>query len=115
MNRLTQALADFCRDNLLDEKWLIAPSRRVGQQWLESVTRSGQPVVNARIKTLTSMAIDLAAEEMAASGVTLVSSRGGNFLLARILHHLRSSALSYLSQLELSAGLVESLFQTISD
>src|SRR3954464_6884777 len=105
MNCLTHALATVCSQNLLDEKWLIAPSRRVGQQWLESVTRSGQPVVNARIKTVTSLAIDLAAEQMASNGVTLVSAHGANFLLARILHRLRSTALSYLSQLELSAGL----------
>ena len=115
MNCLTQALADACSQNLLDEKWLIAPSRRVGQQWLESVTRSGQPIVNARIKTITSLAIDLAAEQMAANGVTLVSPSGGSFLLARILHRLPPASLAYFSQLESSAGFIDSIFETIND
>lgn len=29
------------------EKWLLAPSLRIGHQWLESVTRAGQPVAMA--------------------------------------------------------------------
>src|SRR5579872_2078153 len=115
MNCLTEALAAVCRENLLHEKWLVAPSRRVGQQWLESVTRSGQPAVNVRIKTVTSLAVDLIAPKMAASGVTLISPRGGEILVDQIIHHLRSSELSYLQQMELSAGLAEAVFQTMND
>ena len=36
MNRLAEALARVCRENLLAEKWLIAPSLRVGYQWLDA-------------------------------------------------------------------------------
>ena len=35
MNTLASELATVCRDHLLSEKWLIAPSRRVGHQWLD--------------------------------------------------------------------------------
>ncbi len=34
MNQLTTALAEVCREHVLEEKWLIVPSRRVGYQWL---------------------------------------------------------------------------------
>ena len=37
MSRFTQSLAKTCQENLLTEKWLIAPSLRVGHQWLEAV------------------------------------------------------------------------------
>jgi ATP-dependent helicase/nuclease subunit B len=110
MNRLTLALADICNRHMLDEKWLIAPSRRVGQQWLQAVTRSGQSIINVRIKTLTSLAIDVAAEQMAARGLTLVSPRGGAFLVEEIIRRLRASSLDYLSQMELSAGLAEAVY-----
>ena len=116
MNCLTQELAAVCRDKLLHEKWLVAPSRRVGQQWLESVTRSGQPAVNVRIKTVASLAVcNLVAPKMAASGLTLISSRGGEILVDQIVRRLRSSGLSYLQQMELSGGLAEAVFQTMND
>ncbi len=39
LNSLTTALRDVCRERVLEEKWLLAPSRRVGFQWLDSVVR----------------------------------------------------------------------------
>jgi hypothetical protein len=113
MNRLTTSLADVCSQHLLSEKWLLAPSRRVGQQWLEAVTRSGQPVVNVRVKTLTSLAIDLAAEQMAARGLTVVSPRGGAFLIENIIRRLRADGLQYLVHLEPSAGLAEAVYAAV--
>ena len=70
---LTSALKDVCRDRLLDEKWLLAPSRRIGHQWLDVVARAGQPAVNVRIKTIRSLALELAAPEITAKAVRLVS------------------------------------------
>lgn len=95
---------------MLANKWLLAPSRRVGQQWLEAVARSGQPVVNVRVKTLTSLAVDLAAEQIVARGLTLVSPRGGAFLVERVIRRLRINGLKYLAHLEPSAGLAEAVY-----
>ena len=58
-NGLTQSLAGLCRENLLGEKWLLAPSRRVGNQWIETVARCGQPLVHVRVFTLRSCALHL--------------------------------------------------------
>lgn len=68
MSLLIQWLARICREHLLDEKWLIAPSLRVGHQWVDAVVRNGQPAVNVRISTIKGFALDLAASEMAAKG-----------------------------------------------
>ena len=59
------------------------PTLRVGHQWLESVARSGHPVVNARVMTVKSMAVDLAAPELATRRVTLASARASAMLVDR--------------------------------
>jgi hypothetical protein len=33
-------------------KWLVAQWLRVGHQWLDAVTRAGQPIVNVHVKTI---------------------------------------------------------------
>src|SRR5580765_2193605 len=105
MNYLTTALSHVCRSHLLDEKWLLAPSLRAGHQWLVAVTRSGQPAVNCHVKTLTNLALELAAPAMAAAGVDLVSARGGALLIDWIIRRLRNPTGGYLWQLPPSAGL----------
>jgi hypothetical protein len=62
-NRFVDSLADYCGAHVLTEKWVLAPSLRVGHQWLESVARRGQPVLNAHVKSFQSFALDLAAAE----------------------------------------------------
>jgi ATP-dependent helicase/nuclease subunit B len=73
MNRLVQALADICRERPLDEKWLVAPTLRIGHQWVEAVARSGRAVVNVDVTTLRRSALDLAAPVLAERGVRLAS------------------------------------------
>lgn len=113
MNRLTQSLADVCRQHLLAEKWLVAPSLRVGHQWLETVARGGQPAVNVHIKTVKSLAIDLAAPEMASRGVTLVTNRASALLIDRVIRNLHGGQLQYLASVEPSAGVAATLLSTI--
>ena len=100
MNRLTQAIANVANEHLLEEKWLLAPSLRVGHQWLDAVARSGQPLVNFHVKTLVSMGVDLAAPTMATRGVTLASPRGTGLLVDR--------------GIELNSSLSETVLQSIN-
>src|ERR1017187_8489510 len=51
-NVLIKELSNVCRDRLLDEKWVVAPSLRAGHEWLAAVARAGQPVVNGHVKTV---------------------------------------------------------------
>ena len=39
-NQLICELRSFFRDHVTEEKWLLAPSRRIGQQWLDAVARA---------------------------------------------------------------------------
>ena len=65
MNTFIAALAGLCASRPLDEKRLVAPSRRVGNQWLDAAARAGRPMLNVRVETLRSLAVDLAAPALA--------------------------------------------------
>ncbi len=114
-SRLVQALARVCRDHLLREKRLVAPSLRVGHQWIEAAVRSGQPAVNVRVQTLAGLAIELAGGRLP-NDSRLVSPRGGALLIDRAIHQLRAeSGRSYLAGLQPSHGLSQSLHRSLSD
>src|SRR5262245_66127105 len=105
MNGLAASLTNICHEYLLTEKWLVAPSLRVGHQWLESVARSGQPVINVRVQTLKGMAIDLAGPEMARNNQTLITHTAGGFIIDSIWDRLPGQSTGYLSKLDRSPTL----------
>ena len=113
MNRLTTAIAERCRKHRTEEKWLLAPSLRVGHQWLDAVTRTGQPAINVRIQTLRSMALDLAASEMAAKNLELLSGHAGPMLVGQVFRRLQTEGLGYLGALRATAGLAEVVHRSI--
>ena len=115
MNRLTRSLAQVCRDNVLGEKWLVAPSYRIGNQWLETVARSGAPVVNVRVKPLRSLAVALAGPEMAKQGVELLHHEAGPVLADRTWARGASGMAGYLSRLEPGPSLARTLYATLND
>ena len=110
---LVQSLAELCRERLLEEKWLLVPSLRVGHQWLESVSRAGQPAVNVHVKTLKSLALDLAGSELAAKNVKLLSGRAGILIVDRVFRQLQPGGLDYLGGLRASAGLADVLYRSV--
>ena len=69
--------------------WLVAPSRRVGQAWLETVVRLGAPVSNLRVTTLAALAFDLVADTLAASGTVLAPPRAKLVTVERVLDESR--------------------------
>ncbi|MBI5569623.1 MAG: PD-(D/E)XK nuclease family protein [Desulfomonile tiedjei] len=114
LNSFLAALSRHCRDNLILEKWIVAPSLRVGHQWLDTIALAGQPVVNARIKTLKGLALELAGPEMARSGVSLISSTGSLVLVDRLLDGLRSAPSAYLASLPPGQGLSKTVLSSIT-
>ncbi len=108
-------LRDVCAGSPLADKWIIAPSRRAGQQWLDTIARSGQPVLNARVVTLQHMALDLASFEMNERGVRFL--RGPEVELAsyHIFDLLSGQGAAYLSPLVPGPGLIGKLTRTLQD
>ena len=107
--RLIRALARACREHVLAEKWLIAPSNRVGFQWLDAVAMAGQPVLNVRPKTLRHLALELASPELDRRGLAFLRGAAREVVAATILARTRSRAGRYLTTLEPSAGLIRTI------
>jgi hypothetical protein len=110
---LIEGLSVVCRERLLDEKWLLAPSLRTGHQWMESLSRAGQAAVNVHIKTLKSMALDLAAPQLSAKKLTLLSGRAGTLIADSVFRLLRQEGLEYLGELRASTGLADVIFGSL--
>ena len=98
LNRFTTALRDLCATEILEEKWLVAPSRRVGRQWLDTVTRAGQPVLNLRLTTLPHLALELAAPELERRGLRLLRGARAEVLVGRLWAALRAGQGGYLAR-----------------
>jgi ATP-dependent helicase/nuclease subunit B len=113
MNRLHEAIARLCQEHLLDEKWLVAPSRRVGYQWLDAVTRTGQAAVNVRVQTLKALALFLAGSAMAQTGAKLLSARAGTILVGQVWNRRRREG--YLFSMPTSKSLCRTLYGTLTD
>ncbi len=114
-NRLVEGLRALCASRIPDETWLIAPSRRVGIQWLDAVAMSGQPVVNFRVKTLRGLALQMAAPGMAARGVGFMSKSRSEIVASRALERLSKQDGGYLAGLMVSPGLTRTLSGAFSD
>jgi ATP-dependent helicase/nuclease subunit B len=113
MNRRIHQLSGICREHLLDEKWLLAPSLRAGHGWLFAVVQNGQPVVNGRVKTLANLALELAAPTMMETQCEEASPRRGALLVDRLMHRLRKPDEGYLGKLTPSVRLAERVHQAI--
>jgi ATP-dependent helicase/nuclease subunit B len=109
------ALVDLCRTHLFQEKWLLAPNRRVGYQWLDQATRTGQPLLNVRVKTLRGLALEIASPAMEKRGLTYLGGWRLEILVHRLFGELRNEEEGYLTRLHPSPGLIQSLTWALRD
>lgn len=112
MNRFLRELAEIAQQRLLSPKWLLAPSLRVGNQWLESVVRNGQPVVGFRVLTPAHLAMDLAAGPLAKQQLRLLPNFVANFLMDDLLAHRETT---YLKGPDHSPNLANAILRTITE
>ena len=115
LNRLTASLRDLAAEKVLEEKWLVAPNLRTGYQWLDTVARSGQPIVNARVMTLQHMVLEIASPEMDRLGVTFLRGYRSEVIVDCAFSQLRRKGRGYFSALDAGPGLIEKLLQTMRD
>jgi ATP-dependent helicase/nuclease subunit B len=111
-SRLVEEIARVCGEHVLEEKWLLCPSLRLGYQWIDCVTRR-RPVANLRPKTLPAIAHDLARPEITRLGLTPLSGWGGPLTMARAWENALGDRRGYLASLRPSPELFESLYGTL--
>jgi ATP-dependent helicase/nuclease subunit B len=111
MSDTSPTLAEVCRGRLLDTKWLLAPSLRIGHQWIESLVRSGHSIVNLHPMTVSRIALEVVRSELAVQGLTVVARSIANMIVEATWSELpRDGYLGRLAQsAELSAVVSESL------
>ena len=109
MNRLLREIALVCEECRFEKKWLIAPSLRVAQQWLEAIARAGRGIVNCRPQTTHGLALELASARMAREGLSLTSRQAGGVLIDRIWNQQRGDRRGYLFSLEPSPSLTQTM------
>lgn len=114
LNALTNALREYCRDHTLEEKIVLAPSRRVGMQWLDAVARSGQPIFNARAETLKSLALEIAAPWMDSRGLRRARDLELEILIDGIIADLLQDG-GYFSVLAPSPGLTRVVANAVGE
>ena len=82
---LVQKIANVLAENPLEPVWVLAPSRRIGRQWIEILARTGTPVVNLRVTTIRALAYDLASAALAKDSLRVAPKRASLVLLEKIL------------------------------
>ena len=99
MNLFNTELAEHLQELPDQRKWLMAPSLRIGFQWLDTVTRSGQPVLNVRVKTLHRAAIDMVTPELDQTGKTYLGRLRAELLVSSIFSKLKEVGQGYFTAL----------------
>ena len=64
---------------------LVAPNRRVAQQWMDRVAFSGVPVFNVHASTANALCFDLAAKTISESGFSVASKQASLVLLEKVI------------------------------
>jgi ATP-dependent helicase/nuclease subunit B len=111
MSRPRVTLAELCSTRLLDSKRLVCPSLRVGQQWIESLIRSGKSIVNLSPATLLGLMLEAIGPEMADEGLTYASPRMGELAIDAAWSMLPADG--YLGRLERTPALSATVFHSL--
>ena len=109
MNPLIAELSRIAKQHPLAPKWLLAPSIRAGNQWLEQVVRSGVPAVGFSVMTLPHLARELATTRLAAEGIAKLPDFAATLLVDRLLE----AEGDYLKPGDSSAGLANAVLKAI--
>lgn len=114
-SKLVRSLGEACRVHVLDEKWVIATSRRVGFQWLDALAAAGETVLNARVKTIEGVALELALPEMARRGMRYISAPLAEVVADAAFGRMREGGGRYLSTIEPGPGLSRAVLRAVRD
>lgn len=118
---LTPTLADLAavvREHRIREKWLLAPSRRIGQQWIDRLALAGVPTLNIHLFTLRSLTLQLAAPGLAAGTAhaeTVVDDDEAAWWLERAWQTFPDRQRGRLAQLPASSALASIVSRTLHD
>jgi hypothetical protein len=106
-----QSLHDTCNSYLLHTKWLLAPSRRTGHQWIDTLVRGEQSVVNLHPTTIVRLALELIGHELVAQRLTLANRNVASLAIDTNWNVLSDNG--YLGKLRRSFGLSDAVCDSL--
>jgi ATP-dependent helicase/nuclease subunit A len=114
-SQIVQSIVAAVADEQQGPVWLVAPSRRVARQWLDTIALGGLPVFNVRATTPRALCYDLAAPSLTALGRSVASPRASLVLLEKVLVSTdRRGRLKYFSSPRSYRRLAERMFASLS-
>jgi len=75
--------------------WLVSPSRRVGNEWIETLARTGRGTANLHVTTMSALAYDIVAESLARDGLELAPRRAKLVAIEQLLLESRDELVSF--------------------
>lgn len=114
MNKLVEAIGSCCKRNPLSEKYLLCPSLRTGQIWLDQSAVSGQPPVNVRLRTIKGLGFELADSHLRRNDLKPLNQNQAMMIINEILVSLDKQENSYFYKTRISINLISSTLDTIN-
>ncbi|MEO8033687.1 MAG: PD-(D/E)XK nuclease family protein [Acidobacteriota bacterium] len=114
MPELVSALAAICREHLLTEKILVAPSLAIGHQIADAIAHSGTSWVNLRVETIRTLADAIAGFTLAGEGCTVLSRAQALAIVERSCDQALDSS-SYFAALAGRPGLHRAIQRSLDD
>ena len=111
IDRLAQDLSG----DPLREKTLLAPSLRVGRQWLDLAAARAGGVANCRVTTIRRLALDLALPDLRRQGLRPASRQEKTRRIGLSLAGLKKTGRGYFSRLPASLALAETILAAIEE
>ena len=113
MSGLIQQIVQYCQRNPLEEKWLFSPNLRIGWQWIDAASRSGETLVNLHCKTIQRTVLDAITPYMLQRGLRFTSRWHGVLLIESVWRSLEQE--NYFHEMKPNRALFESLYQSLND
>ncbi|MDP8243172.1 MAG: PD-(D/E)XK nuclease family protein [Candidatus Hinthialibacter antarcticus] len=114
MNLIVQTIVQMCADHPLQEKWLLAPTLRVGWQWIDAATKQGRPLVNLHCKTIQGAVLDAITPYLVKQELRFASRMRGVMLIESIWRQLDPEN-NYFGALEPNLALFERIHDSLQD
>ena len=109
-------VADACEKDILSPKWLLAPNRRIANQWKNQINLNGVATVNVHAQTIASLTFAVLSGQILERQLRVIGGDQVSVLLGQILTSLNEqNELAYLNRIESFDDVRDVLAQTISD
>ncbi len=113
MKRMVSDLMEVCRSRVLQEKWLMARSLRIGRQWLDQVTLQGTAPFNVRLKTFKGFVLSVVGISLARSSSSVLNDPEAMILIDGIVSVLKKKPSSYFGEVRCSRNLSKIIYSSI--